>query len=59
MNMFNVDVTSKALVAECWIPDDDVESVRNALKHASVNSMTNFYILKTFLDKITKLSYRK
>lgn len=37
MNMMSVDVTSKALVAECWIPDADVDSVRTALKHASVN----------------------
>ncbi len=44
MNMFNVDVTSKALVAECWIPDADVGSVRTALKHASVISKFIFLI---------------
>ena len=37
MNMMSVDVTSKALVAECWIPDDDTDAVNEALKHGSVS----------------------
>ncbi|KZS01706.1 V-type proton ATPase subunit a, partial [Daphnia magna] len=37
LNMLSVDVTSKALVAECWIPDADVYKVRLALKQGSVS----------------------
>ena len=37
LNMFSVDVTSKALVAECWIPDADTDAVRTALKRGSVS----------------------
>ena len=44
MNMLSVDVTSKALVAECWIPDDDIDAVRSSLKHASVRFSCLDYI---------------
>lgn len=42
MNMMSVDVTSKALVAECWIPDDDTDAVNEALKHGSKMSDSAF-----------------
>ena len=54
MNKFSVDVTSKALVSECWIPDADVESVRTALKHASVISkfiFLNVYFFISFVGQ--------
>jgi hypothetical protein len=41
--MLSVDVTSKALIAECGIPDADVPRVRLALKQASVSD-TNYII---------------
>lgn len=41
LNMLSVDVTSKALIAECWIPDADEPRVRLALKQASVSD-TNY-----------------
>ncbi|XP_045028885.1 LOW QUALITY PROTEIN: V-type proton ATPase 116 kDa subunit a1-like [Daphnia magna] len=42
LNMLSVDVTSKALVAECWIPDADVYKVRLALKQGSEASDSAF-----------------
>ncbi|XP_047135938.1 V-type proton ATPase 116 kDa subunit a 1 isoform X1 [Hydra vulgaris] len=47
MNMFNVDVTHKCLIAECWIPVADLNDVQASLKRgteksgASVPSIVN------------------
>lgn len=47
MNMFNINVTEKCLIAECWVPSCDMDSVQVALRHgtersgASVPSIVN------------------
>lgn len=38
MNLFNIDVTSKALIAECWAPVADLEIIENALEQGTRKS---------------------
>lgn len=38
LNMFNFDVTQKCLIAECWCPTNELESVRAAMRLASEKS---------------------
>ena len=38
LNMFNLDVTQKCLIAECWIPTPDVESIQLALRRGTEKS---------------------
>ncbi|CEF66773.1 V-type ATPase, V0 complex, 116kDa subunit family and ATPase, V0 complex, subunit 116kDa, eukaryotic family-containing protein [Strongyloides ratti] len=38
MNLFNMDVTKKCLVAECWCPVDDLDRIQFALKRGTEES---------------------
>ena len=38
MNLFNVDVTQKALIGECWCPVADLESIQQALRRGTVRT---------------------
>ncbi|CAG2180126.1 unnamed protein product, partial [Oppiella nova] len=38
MNMFNFDVTQKCLIAECWCPTDQLDTVRHALRIGTTRS---------------------
>ncbi|GFG30107.1 hypothetical protein Cfor_09516 [Coptotermes formosanus] len=45
LNMFNLDVTKKCLIAECWVPVGDLAGVRKALADggtASGSSISSF-----------------
>jgi V-type H+-transporting ATPase subunit a len=38
LNLFNLDVTHKCLIAECWIPTADLSSIQMALRRGSDKS---------------------
>jgi len=37
LNLFNLDVTQKCLIAECWIPVTDLEKIHAALRRGTVS----------------------
>lgn len=41
LNMFNLDVTQKCLIAECWCAVDDVQRIQVALQSAATRSGSN------------------
>ena len=38
MNMFNLDVTQKCLIAECWCPVSDLDKIQQALRRGTERS---------------------
>ncbi|GMT18460.1 hypothetical protein PFISCL1PPCAC_9757, partial [Pristionchus fissidentatus] len=39
LNLFNIDVTQKCLIAECWCPVDALDKIRMALKRGTVSGL--------------------
>ena len=38
LNLFSFDVTQKALIAECWLPEHDIPRIQEALKRGADKS---------------------
>ena len=42
LNFFNLDVTQKCLIAECWCPVTELDRIQLALKRGSVRNKLSF-----------------
>jgi len=47
MNMFNLDVTQRCLIAECWCPVEALEEIQVTLSHGTVSGCGLLSIDKT------------
>ena len=50
LNLFNMDVTSKALVAECWAPINDLDKIQMALQRATVRALRSMHLIISLLS---------
>ena len=44
LNLLNLDVTQKALIAECWCPERDLDAIMRCLNKGTVCTFTTFTI---------------
>lgn len=60
LNMFNLDVTQKCLIAECWCATDDVQRIQLALQSAAARSGSNVPSIMNRMDtKETPPTYNR
>ncbi|VDK78352.1 unnamed protein product, partial [Anisakis simplex] len=60
MNLFNLDITQKCLIAECWIPTADLSTVRKALEVGTeMSGMDVPCILNEMETKTTPPTFHK
>ena len=52
LNMFNLDVTQKCLIAECWVATADLDKVHHALRRGQV-SLVHFMHCNNACNNIT------
>ena len=58
LNQFNIDTIQNGLIAECWIPVADLETVQLALRRGTVSThLTTVNILKENLFDFIKNVY--
>lgn len=58
LNMLNLDVTNKCLIAECWIPTSDLGVIRDALRKGTV-SIAVFSVFYIFMCIVALYSLNK
>lgn len=46
LNLFNLDVTQKCLIAECWVPVLDIETIQLALRRGTVSTLFHYVIFR-------------
>jgi len=57
LNMFNLDVTQKCLIAECWCPVADLDRIQAALQRGNVSAEIGQFELKRCLKKKMQTMY--
>uniref|UniRef100_T1J3P7 V-type proton ATPase subunit a n=1 Tax=Strigamia maritima TaxID=126957 RepID=T1J3P7_STRMM len=50
LNLFNLDVTQKCLIAECWCPSVDLETIQLALRRGTERSGSNLTPILNRMD---------
>ena len=45
LNMFNLDVTQKCLIAECWCPVGDLDRIQQALQRGNVRFLNSLHAI--------------
>ncbi|KAK7080088.1 Unc-32p [Halocaridina rubra] len=50
LNMLNLDVTNKCLIAECWIPTNDLGLIQNALRKGTEKSGSSVQPILNCMD---------
>lgn len=61
LNLFNMDVTKKCLIGECWIPIKDLSFIRHTLAEGSVRSSMSYmlYDLDIFSSDVSCVESRR
>lgn len=58
LNLCNIDVTQKCLIAEVWCPVSDLDSIQFALRRGTVRKQTPVYIQLLLANSSDQFSYR-
>lgn len=58
LNLFNLDVTQKCLIAECWCPVTDLDKIQMGLRRGTVSSLFGLCFFLHILFEITCLLRR-
>lgn len=45
LNLFNLDVTQKCLIAECWVPVSDLEAIHLSLRRGTVSFLILYNLI--------------
>ncbi|XP_067632821.1 V-type proton ATPase 116 kDa subunit a1-like [Eurosta solidaginis] len=57
LNYFNIDVTSKSLIGECWVPNADLDVVQQTIANGSLNTGSTVSFLTVLESKKTPPTY--